>query len=149
MLDPEDIPPTEGLRLWLRERERVRLRRRAIPLSGVLASFPPLALGGGVGGGCGDGRVDFDTFFHKGAAPFFRGHLESLRRAFRLFCKGSSDGIDGIAFAEVLCKLSIPGARQPDEISRMFAAADTNGDGVISFDEFVHVVTRSGSASGW
>ena len=56
-----------------------------------------------------------------------------MRRAFCLFDTDHSRGIDRGEFAAMMCKLNMSG--QAEQLDRMFATADTNGDGSITFDE--------------
>ena len=71
--------------------------------------------------------------FRRGAVPLFAMQEEALRRAFCLFDTDHSRGIDRGEFAAMMCKLNMSG--QAEQLDRMFATADTNGDGSITFDE--------------
>ncbi|KAJ2889421.1 calmodulin-like 3, partial [Coemansia aciculifera] len=68
---------------------------------------------------------------------------DEFREAFRVFDKDDDKYITVEELGEAMAKL---GERlNPEEINAMFAEADTNKDGRISYDEFVNMMKRDNS----
>jgi centrin-1 len=66
---------------------------------------------------------------------------EEIRRAFKLFCE---EGNDGIRVADIKrVSLELGETLTDDELRDIVEEADRDNDGVISFDEFVHVMHKT------
>ena len=92
----------------------------------------------------GDGRVAFDEFV-AGFGPFVASSDEALRAAFRVFDTDGSGAIELREFEALLHKLNIHPPRGHADVERIFAAADADRSGHISYEEFVGLVARNPS----
>ena len=94
------------------------------------------------------GTITFEEFCAH-VAPFRGGYgssEEALRRVFDLFDVDRSGAIDRAELRRMLAKLRLlpPDAKAADAaVERMFASADANNDGGISFTEFLLLVRSS------
>ena len=70
-------------------------------------------------------------------APLYDRSSQALRRSFDFFDADTSGFIDLNELEVLLCQLKMLGSTGSAEAARIFAAADTNGDGKVSFVEFV------------
>ena len=88
-------------------------------------------------------RISFDEF-SAGAAQLFATGEEALRRAFSLFDANANGTIDKEEFARMLGKIGLDEvARCPEEVERIFAAADADRDGGVTFAEFKGLLTQT------
>jgi len=84
-----------------------------------------------------NGVISFDEFCVV-CGPLYSSSEHALRSAFALFDTDGNGTIDRAELGGMLSKLGLIGQESNKQtVERMFAAADTNGDGEISFDEFV------------
>jgi len=86
------------------------------------------ARGGGQGGG-----ISFDDFC-VALGPLHARSTHALREAFARFDRDGNGSIDRSELRLVLERLQLSGDEAA--VDAMMAAADTDGDGAISFDEF-------------
>ena len=92
----------------------------------------------------GDGRISLEEFV-AGFGPFVASSDEALRSAFNIFDTDGSGNIDPREFEALLHKLNIHPPRGHADVEQIFAAADADRSGHISYDEFVGLVARNPS----
>ena len=91
----------------------------------------------------GSRQISFDEF-SAGAAHLFATGEEALRRAFSLFDANANGTIDKEEFGRMLGKIGLDEvARCPEEVERIFAAADADCDGGVTFAEFKGLLTQT------
>ena len=96
----------------------------------------------------GDRRVQLNEFISGFASPLFADSKEALHAAFCLFDTDRNGTIDCNEFEAMVCKLGmspVKGKNDPEAVARMFRSADKNGNGKVSFQEFVEAVTSKSS----
>jgi len=89
----------------------------------------------------GDGEIDFDEFLILMKSRIGSQDAdEELKEAFRVFDTDDSGEIDKKELKRLMKKL---GQKLSEaELDAMMAEVDTNGDGVISFEEFKALMTN-------
>ena len=85
----------------------------------------------------GDGTIDFDEFTAL-VRPLYDESSSALRRAFELFDADGSGYIDRSELSKMLRKLGFAW-----QGAHVFESADTDGDGRVSFSEFVALFGRA------
>merc|ERR1719171_3343976 len=86
-----------------------------------------------------DGVISFEEFC-AAVGPIYEHSELALRRAFDLFDRDGNGSIDRQELANVMTRLRLlPGDAGPEAIEEIFALADINKDGQISFAEFVRL----------
>ncbi|KAJ2446301.1 hypothetical protein GGF42_005735 [Coemansia sp. RSA 2424] len=87
----------------------------------------------------GNGKIDFEEF-----VSLMKTHSadenDEYKEAFHVFDKDGDGQITEAELADAMAKLGEK--LVPEEISAMFAEADVNGDGHISYDEFVGMMKK-------
>jgi calcium-dependent protein kinase len=89
----------------------------------------------------GDGSISFDEFAML-VAPIYEDSTTALRRAFDMFDADGSGDIDRKELGLMLRKLGF-GWQGTD----VFSAADTDGDGKVSWDEFLALFNKGSAAA--
>ncbi|KAL1495400.1 hypothetical protein AB1Y20_016768 [Prymnesium parvum] len=86
----------------------------------------------------GNHAISFDEFC-AAVGPLYSTSEQALRNVFRMFDTDGSGTIDQSELRAMLSKLRLikPSDDAAKTVEKMFAAADTNGDGSIDFHEFV------------
>ena len=87
----------------------------------------------------GDGEIDYDEFVEL-RRKLKGDEKEDLRKAFNVFDQDGNGSISQVELKIVLDKIGIE--MSETELKRTMSEADTDGDGEISFTEFVDVVSR-------
>ena len=87
----------------------------------------------------GDGEIDYDEFVAL-RRKLKGDEKEDLRKAFDVFDQDGNGSISQVELKIVLDKIGIE--MSETELKRTMSEADTDGDGEISFTEFVDVVSR-------
>lgn len=87
----------------------------------------------------GDGEIDYDEFVEL-LRRLKGDEKEDLRKAFDVFDQDGNGSISQVELKIVLDKIGIE--MSDAELKRTMSEADTDGDGEISFTEFVDVVSR-------
>ena len=87
----------------------------------------------------GDGEIDYDEFVEL-RRKLKGDEKEDLRKAFDVFDQDGNGSISQVELKIVLDKIGIEMSEA--ELKRTMSEADTDGDGEISFTEFVDVVSR-------
>ena len=87
----------------------------------------------------GDGEIDYDEFVEL-RRKLKGDEKEDLRKAFDVFDQDGNGSISQVELKIVLDKIGIK--MSETELKRTMSEADTDGDGEISFTEFVDVVSR-------
>ena len=87
----------------------------------------------------GDGEIDYDEFVEL-RRKLKGDEKEDLRKAFAVFDQDGNGSISQMELKIVLDKIGIHMSEA--EVKRTMSEADTDGDGEISYTEFVDVVSR-------
>ncbi|XP_068144428.1 calmodulin-like [Drosophila tropicalis] len=89
----------------------------------------------------GSGAINFEEFLtmmqRKMKKPF---QDEELRAAFRVFDKANTGYIDKHSIAEVF--IAVGEHPNSDEMDELIREGDFDGDGKLSFEEFVHLMSQ-------
>ncbi|XP_057832008.2 calmodulin-like protein 2 [Cryptomeria japonica] len=91
----------------------------------------------------GDGYIDVDEFIRLNCEE--RGEEEAekeLAAAFRMF-EGTSTGITPAGLQRMMCRLGVETSVTLDHCTFIISQVDLDGDGVVSFSEFKHMMTRA------
>jgi Ca2+-binding EF-hand superfamily protein len=91
----------------------------------------------------GDASISLEEFVEQATISPLLAAGASLRRVFAVFDADGSDGIDQQEFATILGKLNMTPPGGAAAAAQMFASADADGNGQISFDEFCVLVKGS------
>ncbi|KAL0233448.1 hypothetical protein PCE1_001963 [Barthelona sp. PCE] len=87
----------------------------------------------------GNGTIDFPEFLAMMSHKMAENDSEdAVREAFRVFDKDNNGVISADELRFVMCQLGEK--LSPNEIDEMISEADSNGDGKISYDEFVRMM---------
>ncbi|XP_073304288.1 calmodulin-like [Primulina huaijiensis] len=88
-----------------------------------------------------DGEMDFEEFINIMARKIKENMVEELREAFQVFDRDQDGFVSAIELKIVMINL---GKRLTnEEATQMIIAADVDGDGLISCDEFVKIMLAS------
>ena len=87
----------------------------------------------------GDGEIDYDEFVEL-RSKLKGDEKEDLRKAFAVFDQVGNGSISQLELKIVLDKIGIHMSEA--EVERTMSEADTDGDGEISYTEFVDVISR-------
>jgi len=87
----------------------------------------------------GDGEIDYDEFVEL-RSKLKGDEKEDLRKAFAVFDQDGNGSISQVELKIVLDKIGIHMSEA--EVERTMSEADTDGDGEISYTEFVDVISR-------
>jgi Ca2+-binding EF-hand superfamily protein/tRNA A-37 threonylcarbamoyl transferase component Bud32 len=95
----------------------------------------------------GNGLISFDEFC-VAVGPLYDFSKAALRKAFELFDADKNGSLDEAEVRAMMRKLKLlsAGDGEADAFKRLFALADTNGDGKISFEEFVQLFRQEGKS---
>ena len=87
----------------------------------------------------GDGEIDYDEFVEL-RSKLKGDEKEDLRKAFAVFDQDGNGPISQVELKIVLDKIGIHMSEA--EVEKTMSEADTDGDGEISYTEFVDVISR-------
>ncbi|XP_073049058.1 calmodulin-like [Primulina eburnea] len=88
-----------------------------------------------------DGEMDFEEFINIMARKIKENMVDELREAFQVFDRDQDGFVSAIELKMVMINL---GKRLTnEEATQMIIAADVDGDGLISCDEFVKIMIAS------
>ncbi len=97
-----------------------------------------------------DGTISFDEFA-LATAPLYQASSSALRRAFDFFDVDGSGTIEKRELEIVLTRLGVAsdgGRMHKDVLDRIFATADANHDGKVSFGEFIALFAHDAVLGG-